>query len=215
MLTDFKIRNSLQKKVYFYLILAGTDGRAKGACPFCQAVFLQLLIKREADNDFSFDVITINCKNPPKEFREMSKKLPTLLHGDIALNDVDDIEDYLDALYPNYRLFTQDSEAFKVQSNVFKRFTYLIKDVHNNPQTLFDELAKIDHFLRTRGTKYISGNQVTGLDCSLWPKLQHIRVAADYILRLSIPAELSDLWAYLGMLLELLSEILLFVFFFF
>ena len=79
---------------------------------------------------------------------------------------------------------------FKIQSNVFTRFTYLIKDVHNNPQTLFDELEKIDNFLRVRGTKYISGNQITGLDCSLWPKLQHIRVAAEYILRLTIPKKI-------------------------
>jgi glutathione S-transferase len=127
--------------------------------------------------------------------------LPTLVHGDIVLNDVDDIEDYLDSTYPNYKLSVQDPDAFKIQSNVFKRFTYLIKDVHTNPQTLIDELDKIDQFLRARGTKYISGNQVTGLDCSLWPKLQHIRVAADYILRLAIPLEFSALWAYLGMLI--------------
>jgi len=37
-------------------------------------------------------------------------------------------------------------ESTKIQSNVFTRFTYLIKDVHNNPQTLFDELEKIDNF---------------------------------------------------------------------
>jgi len=192
-------------KLLFFLFfsVAGRDGRSKGACPFCQDVFLKLLIKREADNDFSFDVITINCKNPPKEFKEISKKLPTLVHGDIVLNDIDDIEDYLDSLYPNYKLSIQDPDAFKIQSNVFIRFTYLIKDVHNNPQTLLDELAKINNFLRTRGTKYISGNQITGLDCSLWPKLQHIRVAADYILRLSIPNEFSSLWRYLGSAYEL------------
>ncbi|CAF1149683.1 unnamed protein product [Rotaria sordida] len=184
-------------------IKAGTDGRSKGACPFCQDVFLKLLIKREADNDFSFDVITINCKNPPKEFKEISKKLPTLVHGDIVLSDVDDIEDYLDSCYPNYKLSLHDPDAFKVQSNVFKRFTYLIKDVHNNPQTLLYELEKIDNFLRTRGTRYISGDQITGLDCSLWPKLQHIRVAAEYILNLSIPVELTALWGYLGAAYEL------------
>ena len=159
---------------------------------------MKLLIKREAGNEFSFDVITINCKNPPKEFKEISKKLPALVHGDVVLSDIDDISDYLDSNFPNYKLSNQDPEAFKVQSNVFTRFTYLIKDVHNNPQALLDELEKIDQFLRMRGTKYISGSQITGLDCSLWPKLQHIRVAADYILRLAIPLDFSALWAYLG-----------------
>ena len=184
-------------------MLAGRDGRSKGACPFCQDVFLKLLIKREADNDFSFDVITINCKNPPKEFKEISKKLPTLVHGEIVLNDVDDIEDYLDSSFPNSKLAIKDPEAFKVQSNVFTRFTYLIKDVTNNPQPLLDELEKINAFLQRRATKFISGNQITGLDCSLWPKLQHIRVAAEHLLRLTIPVEFTCLWRYLGSAYEL------------
>ncbi|CAF0822616.1 unnamed protein product [Adineta steineri] len=184
-------------------IKAGRDGRSKGACPFCQDVFLKLLIKREADNDFSFDVITINCANPPKEFKEISKKLPTLVHGDIVLNDVDDIEDYLDSSYPNFKLSLRDAEAFKIQSNVFTRFTYLIKDVTNNPQPLIDELEKINRFLEQRGTKFICGNEITGLDCSLWPKLQHIRVASDYILGLTIPNEFSSLWRYLNSAYEL------------
>lgn len=42
------------------------------------------------------------------------------------------------------------------------------------------------------------GNEITGLDCSLWPKLQHIRVAAEYILNLSIPNQFVSLWHYLA-----------------
>lgn len=127
------------------------------------------MLKREADNDFSFDVITINCKNPPKEFKEISKKLPTLVHGDVVLNDVDEIEDYLDSLFSELKLAVKDPEAFRVQSNVFTRFTYLIKDVTNNPQPLIDELEKIDKFLQQRRTKYIGGEAITGeIDhCSL------------------------------------------------
>jgi len=75
-----------------------------------------------------------------------------------------------------------------------------------------DELEKIDNFLRTRNTKYISSNQITGLDCSLWPKLQHIRVAADYILHLSIPTEFSALWTYLGMFIALKQKFNAFIF---
>jgi len=148
-------------------------------------------------------VITINCKNPPKEFKEISKKLPTLCHGDIVLNDVDDIEDYLDSSYPNSKLAIRDADAFKIQSNVFTKFTYLIKDVTNNPQGLIVELEKINKFLQRRGTKYICGNEITGLDCSLWPKLQHIRVALEHLLKLQIPTEFTALWAYLASAYEL------------
>lgn len=120
------------------------------------------------------------------------------MHGDVVINETDEIEDYLDSVFPQYQLSVRDPEAFNVQSDVFSRFTYLIKDVRRNGQSLIDELAKIDRFLRVRRTKYLAGNQVTGLDCSLWPKLQHIRVASNYFLRLSIPTEFSALWDYLG-----------------
>ena len=123
---------------------------------------MKLLLKREAENDFSFDVITINCKNPPKEFKEISKKLPTLVHGDVVLNDVDEIEDYLDSSFSQFKLAVKDHDAFRVQSNVFTRFTYLIKDVTNNSQPLFDELEKINTFLQQRGTKYICDDEITG-----------------------------------------------------
>jgi len=190
------------EKIHLF-IRAGNDGRSKGACPFCHDVFMKLLIKREAENEFSFDVVTINCRNPPKEFKEISKKLPTLIQGDVVLNDVDDIADFLDTTFPTYQLTVRDAEAFQVQSNVFTRFTYLIKDVTNNPQPLLDELEKINEFLRTRATKYISGHHITGLDCSLWPKLQHIRVATDYFLKFAIPNEFAHLWRYLASAYEL------------
>lgn len=65
------------------------------------------------------------------------------------------------------------------------------------------ELEKINKFLQRRGTKYICGNEITGLDCSLWPKLQHIRVASEHLLRLKIPKEFAALWAYLASAYEL------------
>jgi hypothetical protein len=66
-------------KIHLF-VKAGQDGRSQGACPFCQDVFLQLLIKAQT-NKFNFDVITINLDNPPKEFKELSIKPPVLIHG--------------------------------------------------------------------------------------------------------------------------------------
>ncbi|CAF0900486.1 unnamed protein product [Didymodactylos carnosus] len=152
---------------------------------------MKLLVKRENQNEFSFDVITINCKNPPKEFQEISKKLPTLVHGEVILNDIDEIEDYLDTMYENYKLNVEDQEAFQAQMDVFTKFSYLIKDVSSNPQQLLIELEKIDQFLAKRG-----------LDCSLLPKLQHIRVALNYIRNMSIPVKFGSLWRYLALAYE-------------
>jgi hypothetical protein len=60
-------------KIHLF-VKAGQDGRSQGACPFCQDVFIQLLIKAQT-NKFNFDVITINLDNPPKEFKELSIKV--------------------------------------------------------------------------------------------------------------------------------------------
>ena len=87
--------------------------------------------------------------------------MPTLVHGDIVLNDIDEIEDYLDSSFSGLKLSVKDPDAFKAQSNVFTRFTYLIKDVTNNPKPLFDELEKINAFLEDRKTKYLCGDEVT------------------------------------------------------
>ncbi|CAF0962996.1 unnamed protein product [Didymodactylos carnosus] len=166
-------------------------------------VFMKLLVKREKNqNEFSFDVITINVENPPKEFKEISKKLPTLVHGDVILNDIDEIEDYLDTIYENYKLGVQDQEALQAQMNVFIKFSYFIKDISDNPQQLLTELEKIDQFLAQRGTKYMCGNDITGLDCSLLPKLQHIRVGLNYIKNMSIPVKFGSLWRYLALAYE-------------
>ncbi|CAF4522460.1 unnamed protein product, partial [Didymodactylos carnosus] len=40
------------------------------------------------------------------------------------------------------------------------------------------------------------------LDCSLFPKLQHIRVALNYIRNMSIPDEFVSLWRYLALAYE-------------
>jgi hypothetical protein len=59
-------------------VKAGQDGRSQGACPFCQDIFMQLLMKAQT-NKFNFDVITINLENPPKEFKVWNFKIKTIL----------------------------------------------------------------------------------------------------------------------------------------
>lgn len=72
-------------KIHLF-VKAGQDGRSQGACPFCQDVFMQLLVKAQT-NKFNFDVITINMDNPPKEFKELCIKPPVLIHGSTKLLD--------------------------------------------------------------------------------------------------------------------------------
>ncbi len=168
-------------KIHLF-VKAGQDGRSQGACPFCQDVFMQLLIKAET-NKFNFDVITINLDNPPKEFKELSIKPPVLFHanhGDqkntnaIIISDVDEIADYLDGTYENTRLVISDSKAKDSFLNVFSKFSHFIRYVAQ-PTALEAELEKINNYLKEcnqNGKKFLCGNSLTKLDCSLMPRLQ-------------------------------------------
>jgi glutathione S-transferase len=204
-------------KIHLF-VKAGQDGRSQGACPFCQDVFLQLLIKAQT-NKFNFDVITINMDNPPKEFKELSIKPPVLIHGSsnfassdssssgfnenvnaVILSDVDEIAEYLDRLYPNSKLVVPNSEAKRVCLNVFSKFSFFIRDVSSKSTYLEAELEKIDTYLRentNEDNKFLNGSLMTALDCSLLPKLQHIRVAGESLKKFKIPSKFIHLWKYI------------------
>lgn len=207
--------NELDSNKLHLFVKAGQDGRSQGACPFCQTVFLQLLVKAKT-NKFNFDVLTINIDNPPKEFKELSLKPPVLLHGSskllesnaendaIILSDVDEIAEYLDRLYPNTPLIQENTDAKKVCLNVFSKFSHFIRDVATKPTGLEAELEKINQFLKNfyqndlNNVKFMNGSeQMSQVDCSLLPKLQHIRIAGESIKQFRIPQRLTFLWKYL------------------
>jgi glutathione S-transferase len=194
-------------KVHLF-VKAGQDSRSQGACPFCQDVFMQLLVKAD-DNKFNFDVITINMDNPPKEFKELSIKPPVLFHNmgednDSAANvailsDVDEIAEHLDKLFPNKQLSVISQSAKNSFLNVFSKFSHFIRDV-SSQASLEIELERINNYLgkcQEDGKKFLCGDYLTKLDCSLLPRLQHIRVASEGIKRYKIPERFTNLWRYL------------------
>lgn len=201
-------------KIHLF-VKAGQDGRSQGACPFCQTVFLQLLVKAKT-NKFNFDVLTINIDNPPKEFKELSLKPPVLLQGSsklldahaennaVILSDVDEIAEYLDHSYPNTPLVQDTTNAKSVCLNVFSKFSHFIRDVATKSTSLEAELEKIDNFLKelynndVNGVKFMNGtDQMSLVDCYLLPKLQHIRIAGESIKQFRIPNRFKFLWKYL------------------
>jgi glutathione S-transferase len=206
-------------KIHLF-VKAGQDGRSQGACPFCQDVFMQLLTKAQT-NKFNFDVITINMENPPKEFKELCIKPPVLIHGSsklldggnsnnnnneeagnaIILSDVDEIAEYLDRVYPNSTLSVNNPDAKRVCLNVFSKFSFFVRDVASKPTSLEAELERIDAYLRENcdgaARRFLNGEQMSLLDCSLLPKLQHIRIACESVKRFRIPHKYKHLWRYM------------------
>jgi chloride intracellular channel protein 2 len=118
----------------------------------------------------------------------------------VILSDVDEIAEYLDKLYPNSKLTQMNSDAKKVCLNVFSKFSFFIRDISSKSTQLEAELEKIDNYLRDntdQESRFLNGNTMTKLDCSLLPKLQHIRVAGESIKKFRIPYRFRNLWKYI------------------
>jgi hypothetical protein len=84
--------------------------------------------------------------------------------------------------------------------NVFSKFSYFIRDIASKSTSLEAELEKIDTFLKentNQENKFLNGKTMSLLDCSLLPKLQHVRVAGESIKKFKIPYKFRHLWKYL------------------
>jgi chloride intracellular channel protein 2 len=187
-------------------VKAGADGQRYGACPFCQRVFMVLLLKSlhgPRSAKLNFRVVTVNLARPPEEFRRRGlRRLPALVddvHGDQeVLDTVEDIISYIDAKYPDGGLLSYDSPAADLAvKDVFSRFCFYIKEVCKDPAQLEGELRRLDAFLAKQTAKFLCGNTLCHLDCELLPKLQHIRVASARLKGFQISTSLHNVWRYL------------------
>ncbi|XP_074654844.1 chloride intracellular channel protein 2-like [Tubulanus polymorphus] len=177
-------------------VRAGQDGKCYGASPFCQQVFMILLLKAD-DDSLSFRVTTVNPAKSPPEFKKLSNRLPTLVHGNEVRKNSDEIIEYIDETFPKPSLAYDDRNAESVCLEVFSKFAYYLKEVSRSPTQLITELGKINEFLDAVGTRFLCGDHLTHLDCLMLPKLHHIRVTVKAYKDFEIPAEFRALWRYL------------------
>lgn len=184
-------------KVYV-LVKPGINRLGRGACPICQNVCMQVMLKLEHAESKPVNVEIVSLDPNTKHRSGCSiTKLPMLIHNEFALSSVDDITEYLDDLVPEGpRLGLFDSEANRAQANIFSRFCYFMKN-NSPPDALYAELSKLNVFLLHRRSKFLVGDAMTAMDCSLVPKLHHIRVVGYTIKGLLIPRHLTALWNYI------------------
>ncbi|XP_015914448.1 chloride intracellular channel exl-1-like [Parasteatoda tepidariorum] len=186
-----------QEEVLLF-VKAGDDGKRYGGCPFCQRVFMILLIKSSRDQ-LQFKVATVNFAKPPEVFKKLTlRRVPALVHSDTAIDNVDEIIQYLDDTFPTNSLTYDDVDADKSCLDVFQKFCYYVKDVSKDSTQLETELSKIDDLLRSKTTRFICADHITHLDCELIPKLHQIRIAAKHFKKFDISPKLVNLWAYLN-----------------
>lgn len=184
---------------------AGPGGDVLGDCPFTWKANLGLRFK---DTDFS--TFYIDLANKPEWYLDLNEEgsTPTFVDGSHAVGDSDEIMEYADKIGRNQKLtlWREDDKnwdsAFDAVSPVFRAFVQLIKNKdQENEQTLTagltDALRGVDTFLRKVEGPYLLGDTICALDCNLAPKLQHVSVAGKHYKDYEIPAQFSDLAAYM------------------
>ncbi|NXU78617.1 CLIC3 protein, partial [Oreotrochilus melanogaster] len=194
-------------------VKASEDGESVGHCPFCQRLFMVLLLK-----GVPFTLTTVDVKRALDVLKDFAPgaQLPVLLYNGEPKTDTVTIEDFLEdklgpprfpSLVPQYR------ESSLAGNEIFHKFSTYIK----NPVPAQDEalqrsllraLLKLDEYLcaplehelaqdphlRASRRRFLDGDHLTLADCNLLPKLnivQHYR-------RFGIPKDLRGVWRYLS-----------------
>lgn len=177
-------------------VRAGSDGSCYGACPVCQQIFMELLLKGQT-KELQFTVTTINMAKPPESYRQLSTRIPIIVHQERIMEDPNEIVQYLDLNFLEVDLSYNSKEADKATENFFSKFAFYMRDVTHDPQYLLSELGKLDNYLGGAASKYLCGDEMSHLDCIILPKLQHVRVAAKALKNFDIPSDLVHLWSYM------------------
>ena len=178
-------------------VRAGKDGESCGGCPLCQRLFMVLLKKANAAQ-LTFTVTTVNMAKPPADFKKLSGRVPTIVHGGEISSDPDEMLQYIDQRFPYPPMAYDNVRAANVCMNVFSKFSFYIKEVSHSADALLAELSKLDDYLQSSDNKFLCRDEEDHLDCLMLPKLQHIRVAAKAYKDFDIPAYMKGLWSYLA-----------------
>ncbi|OXB80613.1 UNVERIFIED_CONTAM: hypothetical protein H355_005542 [Colinus virginianus] len=210
---------SMDEKPQIQLFVkASEDGESVGHCPFCQRLFMVLLLK-----GVPFTLTTVDTKRALDVLKDFAPgaQLPVLLYNGDSKTDTVTIEDFLEArLAPPIRfpsLVPQYKESRLAGNDVFHKFSTFIK----NPVPAQDEalqrnllkaLLKLDEYLstplehelarephlRTSQRRFLDGDQLTLADCNLLPKLNIVQIVCQHYRRFGIPKDLQAVWRYLN-----------------
>ncbi|XP_032850685.2 chloride intracellular channel protein 3 isoform X2 [Tyto alba] len=198
-------------------VKASEDGESMGHCPFCQRLFMVLLLK-----GVPFTLTTVDVKRALHLLKDFAPgaQLPVLLYNGEPKTDTVMIEDFLEnqlgppmfpSLVPQYR------ESSLAGNDIFHKFSTFIK----NPVPAQDEvlqrnllraLLKLNEYLsapleyelarnpqlRVSQRRFLDGDQLTLADCNLLPKLNIIQVVCQHYRRFGISKDLQGVWHYLS-----------------
>ncbi|NWH34052.1 CLIC3 protein, partial [Chloropsis hardwickii] len=196
---------------------ASEDGESVGHCPFCQQLFMVLLLK-----GVPFTLTTVDVKRVLEVMKDFAPgaQLPIFLYNGEPKTDTVTIEEFLeDQLGPTMcpRLVPQYPKSSLAGNDIFHRFSAFIK----NPVPAQDEalqwsllwaLLKLDEYLSaplehklaqdphlwTSQHHFLDGDHLTLADCNLLPKLNIVQIMCQHYRHSGIPKDLQGVWWYLN-----------------
>ncbi len=86
------------------------------------------------------------------------RNLPAIIHGDAAIDTVEEIIDYIELRFPDTNtmkngLSEVTADLDKLTRNFFSRFCFYIKSVSKDSSALLSELRRLDDLLQRTTTR--------------------------------------------------------------
>ncbi|XP_064604699.1 chloride intracellular channel protein 5-like isoform X2 [Liolophura sinensis] len=189
-------------------VKADSSGKAIGDCPFSLRTLMYSNLKVE-DWPSVFKVIPVDFQNKPPEFLKLNPAgtTPVLVdkeNGNV-ISDSGEITKYINDTFP--LVDTQhgyEGQAVEAIAGIFGKLVSLLKNSDPSQtaqlkEALTAELRKLETFLASpkHKGKYLLGNNLSELDCSLLPKLKHLLVAGSHYRNYFIPDDMVYIHKYL------------------
>ncbi|KAF2360215.1 Glutathione S-transferase N-terminal [Trinorchestia longiramus] len=128
-------------------VKAGVDGQRHGACPFCQRVYMVMMLKAQ-HGILKFQVEACSPAKPPEALKQLGlKHLPAIVHAGEGFDVEDDIIQYLDERFPGGGLSYDCAEAEIACQDFFSKFCFFIKAVNQDSSKLDHALEKLNCYL--------------------------------------------------------------------
>ncbi|XP_070567539.1 uncharacterized protein [Ptychodera flava] len=179
-------------------VKAGKDGNSLGDCPFSHRANMTLRVK-----GLDFKITTVNTYDKPKWFLDMYAKgtVPVLKKGGEVIGDSAIIAERLEKDHPEPSMKASD-EACKIDANLYPKFIPFVKNKDASQdetlkKPLVEELKKINDILAKSPGKFVEGDTLKHPDCSMLPKLYHIKVAGKHYKNFEMPADCGALTKYM------------------
>ncbi|XP_064627062.1 chloride intracellular channel protein 1-like [Lineus longissimus] len=185
-----------------------TPNTIPGACPICQEWFMALYCLSKDFQKFEFTAELVT-ELPSTDWIKTSLSKPPgiLILKGTAPND----DDLTGLVYDSLDVFLEIWEcqgflppkrcpeqgvAEKAFLNLYGNFNAFLRD-SSKETSLLKALNTLNKYLEEKQTKFLLGDHLSYADCTLIPKLHHLKIAAEAYKGFTIPLDYIYVWRYL------------------